>query len=34
MSYESPDIKIIQYEVTDIVRTSGKDVEWDNEWNA
>ena len=34
MGYESPDIAIIPLESADIVRTSGKDVEWDNEWNA
>ena len=34
MSYESPDIAIIHYERADIVRTSGVDVEWDDEWNS
>ena len=33
MRYESPDIAIISFESTDIVRTSGKDIEWDDGWN-
>ena len=33
MSYETLDIQIIRFENTDIVRTSGKDIEWDSAWD-